>query len=300
MRIMQTITPNIWCNGTADEAADFYVSVFPNSSVTETVRYPTEGLLDFQRPLAGQTLTQDLDLNGCRMILINAGPEFSPNPAISFFVNVDPGVIENPRGLIDRLWGELADAGTVLMPLDSYDHSEYYGWVADRCGVNWQLMLTDPAGDPRPFIVPDLMFCGPNQNKATAAVDTYVGLFRDARLGTRVHYPAAQGPVTTGSVVYSDFMLQGQWLAAMDSGVEQPFTFTEGVSLMVEVEGQEEIDRLWEGLAHEEQPCGWCRDEFGVSWQIVPRQLDGLLARPGGFEAFMGMSRIVIDDFPRS
>ncbi|MDR7329578.1 VOC family protein [Corynebacterium guangdongense] len=295
---MQTVTPCIWCNGTADEAAEFYAGVFPDSSIIQTDRYPTEGLLDFQQPLAGQTLTQLLDLNGYRMMLINAGDEFAPNPSISFFINVDPGVFDNPRRLIDELWAKLTDGGHVLMPLGDYPHSEYYGWVADRFGVSWQLMLTDPAGEPRPFIVPDLMFCGPNQNRATEAVDTYVGLFRDARLGTRVHYPAPQGPVTTESVIFSEFTVQGEWLAAMDSGVEQNFTFTEGVSLMVEVPGQEEIDRLWAVLAHEEQPCGWCRDEFGVSWQIVPDNLGELLRRPGAFETFMGMTRIVIGDFP--
>ncbi len=295
---MQTVTPCIWCNGTADEAADFYTGVFPNSAIVQTERYPTEGLLDFQEPLAGKTLTQLLDLNGYRMMLINAGDEFRPNPAISFFVNVDPGIVDDPRGFIDDLWAKLADGGVVLMPLDSYDHSQYYGWVADRFGVSWQIMLTNPGGEPRPFIVPDLMFCGPNQNRATEAVDTYVGLFRDARLGARVRYPSAQGPVTTESVLFSDFTVQGEWLAAMDSGVEQDFTFTEGVSLMVAVDGQEEIDRLWAVLAHEEQPCGWCRDEFGVSWQIVPDNLDDLLRRPGAFEAFMGMTRIVIGDFP--
>lgn len=296
---MQTITPSIWCNGTADEAAAFYRAVFPNTTITETVRYPTEGLPEFQEPLAGQTLTHDLDVNGYRLILVNAGDEFAPNPAISFFVNVDPGVFDNPRGFIDELWAKLGDGGSVLMPLQSYDHSEYYGWVADRFGVNWQLMLTNPEGDPRPFIVPDLMFSGPNQNKAAEAVDTYVGLFRDAQLANRVHYPAgAPGPVTDDSVIFSDFTLHGEWLAAMDSGVEQPFTFTEGVSLMVEVDGQEEIDRLWEVLAHEEQPCGWCRDKFGVSWQIEPKNLGELLSRPGAYEAYMQMKKVVIDDFP--
>lgn len=101
---MQRIIPNIWCPGAADEAAACYARVFPpRTTVVDTVTYPTEGLPEFQRPLAGKTLTHDMDVAGYRLTLINAGEEFTPTPALSFFVNVDPSRVDDPRQLIDAL-----------------------------------------------------------------------------------------------------------------------------------------------------------------------------------------------------
>lgn len=287
---MQRITPNIWCNGTADEARDFYLEAFAGSLVEQTT-YPTEGLLDFQRPMAGKTLTNEISLGGFHLILVNAGAEFRPNPSINFFVNFDPSVMDDPRERLDALWAALSDGGRVLMELGEYNHSPHYGWVEDKFGVSWQLMLTNPEGDPRPFIVPQLMFGGAAQGRAEEAIQVYTGVFADSAVGNVVKYP------DTDAVVFSDFTLMGEWFAAMDSAVEQDFTFTEGVSLMVQADGQEEIDRLWDTLAEQEQPCGWLKDRFGVSWQIVPDNLGELMQRPGAYGKLMGMSKIAIDEF---
>ena len=290
---MQRITPDIWCNGTADEARDFYLEAFAglDASLVQQNTYPTEGLLDFQRHLAGQTLTNEISIGGFHLILVNAGDEFQPNPSINFFVNFDPAAMDQPREKLDVLWERLTDGGRVLMALGEYDYSPHYGWVEDRYGVSWQLMLTNPEGDPRPLIIPQLMFCGDAQGRAEEAIAVYTGVFADARVGNVVKYPH------NDEVVFSDFQLMGEWFAAMDSGVPQDFTFTEGVSLMVQVDGQEEIDRLWASLAEQEQPCGWCKDRFGVSWQIVPANLGELMQNPGSYEKLMGMSRIVVDEF---
>ena len=296
---MQRILPNIWCNGTADEAVAFYVDAFPEATAGSSYSYPEKGLPDFQRDMAGKTLGANVDIDGYTLALINAGDEFSPTPAISFFVNFDPAVRADARGDLDRLWARLTDGGHILMDLGSYPHSEYYGWVADRFGVNWQLMLTDPVGDPRPMIIPNLMFCGPAQNRAAYAVDHYLSVFPESHLAHRVPYGQATGPVTPESVVFSDFRLYGEWLSAMDSAVDQPFTFTEGLSLSVNCRDQAEIDRIWEALSAvpESEVCGWCKDSWGVSWQIVPENMDELMTRPGAYATMMGMSRIVIDRF---
>ncbi|MDO5633481.1 MAG: VOC family protein [Micrococcus sp.] len=304
---MQRIVPNIWCDGTADEAAEFYLAAFahlPGTAHVRRDRYPTEGLLDFQEPLAGKTLTQELDLAGHRFILVNAGNEFAPTPAISFFVNADPSQMEDPRGTLDTLWAALTDGGRVLMDLGAYPHSPHYGWVEDRYGVSWQLMLTDAAGDPRPVIVPQLMFGGPAQNRAAEALDHYLRVFDDAAPGQRVTYgqlggAPEGGPVTEDSIVFADVQLRGEWIAAMDSAVEQDFTFTEGLSLMVQCEDQDEIDRLWDALSAvpAAEQCGWLKDRWGVSWQIVPQQMGELMSRPGAFEKMLEMKKLVIADF---
>lgn len=295
---MQTIVPHIWINRVADDAADFYLAALPDTAVVGRQTYPTEGLLDFQEEFAGQTLVVELEIAGYRMALINAGDEFAPTPAISFFLNFDPSERDDAHGELTRTWERLTEGGNVLMELGEYPFSPHYGWVRDRYGVSWQLMLTNPDGEPRPFVIPDLMFCGPAQNQAQEAVDLYLSVFPDAALGNRVHYDEAQGPVTTDSVIFSDFQIRGEWLSAMDSAVEQPFTFSPGVSLLFNARGQEEIDHLWNALSAvpAAEQCGWLQDRYGVSWQIVPDNLGELLERPGAYGRFMGMKRIVIDD----
>ena len=100
-------------------------------------------------------------------------------------------------------------------------------------------------------------------------------------------------------VAYSDFQLAGQWFSAMDSGVAQPFTFTPGVSLMVLVKDQEELDRYWDALTSDpdKEQCGWLEDKYGISWQIAPENLSELLARPQGFDNMLKMKKLIIDDF---
>lgn len=150
---MQKIVPNLWFDHTAEEAATFYASVFPNARIIDIHRYPDEGLPDFQKEFAGQPVTVEFELGGYRLVGINAGPEFRPNPSVSFFVNFDPSVDDQAREHLDDLWTALAAEGSVLMPLQEYPYSRRYGWVEDKWGVSWQLMLTNPEGEPRPFIV---------------------------------------------------------------------------------------------------------------------------------------------------
>lgn len=293
---MQRIVPAIWFDHTAAAAADFYTSVFPEGRILETQHYPTDGLPDFQRDLAGDVLTVDFELAGYRLTGINAGPEFPVNPSISFLLNFDPSADPHARDHLDRLWSALIDGGTALMPLAEYPFSPHYGWVQDRFGVTWQLMLTDPEGEPRPFITPSLMFGGPAEGRAREAMDDYTALF-GGEPGTAAPYPEGAGP-TPGSLMYADFRILGQWFASMDAA-GQDFTFNCGVSLMVWCHGQEELDRYWNHLSAvpEAEACGWCADRFGVSWQLVPDNLADLMAAPGAYRKLLGMKKIEIAAF---
>ncbi|HEU5122232.1 MAG TPA: VOC family protein [Candidatus Saccharimonadales bacterium] len=298
----QKITPNLWFDDNAKEAADFYVSAFPDSKVISTVYYPKtaeEGLQDFQMDFAGKELTVDFELGGLKFTAINGGPIFQFNPSISFMVNFDPSRDEQAREHLDALWNKLMDGGEVLMPLDEYPYSKRYGWVKDKYGLTWQLILTDPDGEPRPFIIPALMFSGDNTNRAEEAINYYVLVFKDAKLGTLARYNEDTGPAEAGSLMFADFILDGQWFAAMDSGEEQSFTFNEAVSLMVNCKDQAEIDYFWEKLSSdpESEQCGWCKDKYGVSWQVVPENLGELMKKPGAFANLMHMKKIVIEDF---
>ncbi|NLA35540.1 MAG: VOC family protein [Actinobacteria bacterium] len=299
----QRIVPNIWHGGTGAEAAEFYTRVVPDSHIVSTSFYPTEGLLDFQQPLAGQPLTFDLSLGGYRVVLINAGDDFRPTPAISLMVNFDPlffGDDERAaRAALDEMWAALSDDGEVLMPLGPYPFSPHYGWVADRYGMTWQLITTDPARDPRPFIMPSLLFSGAAQNRAGEAIARWTEVFDDAAIGVRVPFEEPSGPATAGSIMFADFTLDGQWFVAMDADSETSFDFSPGVSLSVRCADQAEIDRYWAALSRvpELEQCGWCADEFGVSWQVEPENIDELMERPGAFAQLMQMKKLEIDRF---
>ncbi len=296
---MQTIVPHIWFDDDATSAAEFYLGAFPDSRLVEVGTYPAQAFPGPPRGADGQTSSVTLEIGGYRLTLINGGDAYSPTPAINFFVNFDPSVRPDATGDLHRVWSKLTDGGQVSMELGAYPFSSCYGWVQDRYGVNWELMLTNPAGDPRPFIIPNLMFCGAAQNRAREAVDHYLSVFSGAELASRVFYDQPDDLVTMDSVIFSDFQLAGEWLSATDSAVAQPFTFTPGLSLRVSARDQWEIDWLWSGLSAvpEAERRGWCVDRYGVSWQILPANLGELLARPGALEKFLRMTKVEIDQF---
>ena len=275
----QRIIPAIWCDGTADEAARFYADVFREGSVVE------------QAPGLAATVS----IHGFRLSLINGGDQYAPNPSISCILNFDPllfGGEEQARAYLDELHERLSTGG-VLTELGEYPFSPRYAWVRDRFGMTWQLMLTDPAGEPRPFILPSFMFGGPNHANAEEATEAWIALFDDARRGALRRYGEA-GPMEAGVVMFTDFTLRGTWMAAMDSGASQDLTFTRGVSMIVSCRDQEEIDRYWAGLSAvpEAERCGWCVDRWGVSWQVVPDNIAELIADAATREKILQMGKI--------
>ncbi|MEK7615086.1 MAG: VOC family protein, partial [Patescibacteria group bacterium] len=171
-----------------------------------------------------------------------------------------------------EVWEKLMDGGKALMPLDKYPFSERYGWVQDKYGLSWQLIFTKPEGEERPRIIPSLLFVGDVCGKAEEASDFYFSVFKDGKRGMIARYGAEQAPDKEGSAMFTDFQLFGQWFAAMDSAHKHEFNFNEAISFIVNCETQEEIDEYWEKLSAvpESEQCGWLKDKYGMSWQIVP------------------------------
>ncbi len=270
---MQKITPHIWYDKDAKAAAQLYTSIFPDSKITNinTIHDTPSGDCDIV----------SFDIMGYSMMSISAGPFFKPTPSISFMVNFDPSQDPEAVKRIDGIWEKLLDGGTVLMPLSSYPFSKRYGWVSDKYGVSWQLILTDPNGDPRPKILPSLLFVGNNAGKTQEATDFYLSVFHNTKRGMTSRYPAGMEPDKEGTIQFTDFMLEGQWLAAMDSAHDHKFTFTEAISFIVHCESQEEIDMYWSKLSAvpESEQCGWLKDKYGVSWQIVPNIMNELMQK---------------------
>lgn len=291
---MQKVILNLWFDHNAKEAADFYTSVFADSKINSLSYYPKteeEGLADFQKDLAGKVLTVDFELSGYHFIAINADTTFKPNPSISFFYTC------NSKEESDELWKKLSEGGKALMELGEYPFSKYYGWVQDKYGFSWQLMLNNPEGDKRPKIVPSLLFTKEKDGQAKEAMEFYTSVFKDSEVSKNLNtYPPEMGADREGKISYADFRLFDQWFAVMDGGQEHEFSFNPAISLMVNCEDQKEIDYYWEKLSAnpEFEQCGWLEDKYGVSWQITPANIEELLKVPGAFKRMMHMKKLDI------
>lgn len=268
---MKKITPHLWFDREAKEAAGFYTSVFPDSKITNTtVLHDTP---------SGDTDIVSFELAGQPFMAISAGPYFKFNPSVSFFVNFDPSRDQHARENLDLLWEHLSQGGAVLMPLDQYPFSQRYGWLQDKYGVSWQLILSNPEGEERPVIVPSLLFVGAVAGRAEEAINFYLSVFKDSKMGFIQYVPAGQEPEKEGSVMFADFRLFDQWFVAMDSALQHEFAFNEAISFIVPCDTQEEIDYYWEQLSAvpEAEQCGWLKDRFGVSWQVTPTAMDEMM-----------------------
>lgn len=297
----QKIVPCLWCADNADEAVAFWLDVFGagvECAELHRTRYPTEGLADFQAEMAGKTLTVEFSIGGLRLAALNGGGEIPPSPMLSFIVNFDPSRDPSAAEHIDEAWDRLADGGTVLMEIGEQPYSPRYGWVQDRFGASWQLMLTNPDGEPRPFLIPCLMFANQNANRANEAINFYTSLFPDTHVGLVHTYPDKHGDAEAGSVMFGAFAVGEQWFAAMDSPIPHHFDFNESISLQIECADQAEIDRYWSQLSRvpESEQCGWCKDQFGISWQVVPTAIDQMLT-PQNWATMMGMTKIELGAF---
>ena len=296
------ISPCLWFEDQAEDAAAVYTRLLPDSSITGTARYPET----FDNPSGkprGSVMTVEFELAGVPFTALNGGPTFTPNPSISFMLNFDPGRDPQARENLETTWEALSEGGTPLMPLDEYPFSELYGWVQDRFGVSWQLILTDPEGEERPFLVPSLLFVGDVVGRAEEAIDHYTSVFENAHRGETARYPSGMEPNQEGTLMFADFALDGQWFACMDSAEEHDFAFTEGISLQIVCADQSEVDHYWHALTAgggEEGPCGWLTDRFGVSWQVVPRSFvrmmtAGEVGSERAFQAMLDMTKLDIE-----
>ncbi len=194
-------------------------------------------------------------------------------------VNFDPSKESDAEAQLDALWSALSEGGKVLMPFDTYPFSKKYGWIEDKYGVSWQLILTNPDGEGRPFIISSILFTNDVYGKAEEATDFYLSVFKDTKRGTLARYPAGMEPDKEGTVMFTDFKLEGQWFAAMESARSHDFFFTEAISFIVKCDTQDEVDYYWEKLSAvpEAEQCGWLKDKYGLSWQITLAKMDEMM-----------------------
>lgn len=266
------IMPSFWFDGQASEALQYYSDLFPTSQI-----------------LGDDGIVVEAELIDLKCMGMNGGPDLKPNPSISLRAVLDDVTT------IRHIWEQLMVGGKELMPLQSYPFHSFYGWVQDRYGFSWQLILADQKRFSSQQIRPSLLFCGAQQGKCQQALSFYQDIFPDFQ--TRVIVPSTFRPSRT-EIRYAEFAIAGTEMVAMDSHVPHPFSFNEAVSLTLRCENQQEIDYFWEHLTRNGQRgnCGWCRDPFGVHWQIVPYNLPELLTLPRSPSIFRQMKKIDIHE----
>ena len=290
---MRRIVPHLWYDKEAGEAADFYTKVFKNSTIK------SKSVIDNTPSGSVEILT--IKLEGQEFSMISAGPYFKFTPALSFMVACDT------KEEVERLWNALFVGGKALMPLDAYTFSEKYGWLEDKYGLSWQLMYRKDRGI-RQKITPTLMFTGGNNGKTEEAMRYYASIFNDSKVGEISRYGPGWEPNSPEAINHGEFTLDGNDYIAMDSAYEHGFTFNEALSLMVYCDTQEEIDHFWNLLSAvpDAEQCGWLKDKYGVSWQIVPTVMDEMMgdkdpARSARVtEAFLKMKKLDIAELTRA
>ncbi len=289
--IRQKITPFLWFDGKAEEAAKFYTSVFSNSKIVN-IKHWGEGS-PFPKE---QVMTATFELDGQQFYAFDAGPMFKFNPSVSFFV-----VCETEEET-DTVWQKLLEGGNVMMALDKYDWSEKYGWLQDRFGISWQVSF-GKISDVGQKITPSFLFTKEHAGKAEEAVNFYTSVFDNSSVSGILKYTAGENEVE-GAVKHAQFSLGEQMFMAMDSSAAHAFIFNEAISLFVSCKTQEEVDYFWIKLSEggATNRCGWLKDKFGVSWQIVPEVLGRLMndtdvqKAKRVMQAMMKMDKMIIAD----
>ncbi len=277
LKMNKQITPCLWFNNQAKEAAKLYFSVFEKSKIT-----------------AQSPIVTEIEVSGQRFILLDGGPMYQPNPSISFYY-----ICENEKEL-DNIWNAFKKEGNVMMPLDKYPWSVKYGWITDKYGISWQMALSK-ISEVGQKITPCLMFAGKQYGRVDDAIEHYTSIFKDVSVDGILRYGTNELPDKEGKVKHAQVAIDGQKFMLMESAAEHKFTFTEGVSLTVYCETQEEIDYYWEKFTEsgEESMCGWLKDKFGVSWQIMPTLLVKIMSDPAkagkAAQAFMSMRKLNIE-----
>lgn len=268
--------PCLWFNGNAKEASAFYCSVFPHSKITS------------ENPIVVM-----FELGGEKFMALNGGVGFEFNPSASIFMLCE--TVEE----IDAAWDKLSQGGTPLMPINKYPWSERFGWIKDKFGLCWQLMVGKKEDVGQKF-APLLMFVGEQNGNAEKAINFYTKVFKNSSIKGIARYEEGEGDVA-GRVKHGQFSINNYIMMAMESSGPHKFAFNEAFSIVVTCDTQDEIDYYWNTFTADggkESMCGWLKDKFGVSWQIVPAKLGILMSdsskAPKVMQAFMKMKKFNI------
>lgn len=297
---MQKITPFTWFEDSAEDAMRFYVAAFPNSKIVRIKRYPTDWQVGPTPGMGGKILTGVFELDGYRMMCLDGGPLWPRTPSVSISVQC------RDETEIGALHKKLRDGGTDLMPLDAYPWSKKYAWINDKYGLSWQLNVPNDYSTVKHRFAETKMFHGANNGKAEEAITFYTSIFPDSQIDGVFRHTQDMLGAKSGMLAHADYTLMGQSFMALDGGTVHTFDVTGAVSLLVECADQAEIDTYWTALSADPaaEQCGWCKDKYGFSWQIVPDMARWLGDESEGAQrataAMLQMKKIVIADLEKA
>lgn len=276
------IISSIRFDSQSKEAAEFYCSIFPDSTINNIDPITTTFTL----------------LKGYQFVWINGGPNFQPNPSISF----SAWIID--KDLTKQIWDKISEWWTVMMEYGEYPRSPAYGRCNDKYGVSRQIMFDNRPERTTSAIVPSLMFTKELAWKAEEAINLYTKIFKNASIDFLWRYEE-WGVDKAWTINHGEFTLEWQQFIAMDSALSHDFSFTEWVSLVINCKDQDEVDYYRDKLIADwwsESQCGRCKDKYGVSRQVIPVQLMQALGNPDQTKAqyamkqMLKMKKIIIKD----
>jgi predicted 3-demethylubiquinone-9 3-methyltransferase (glyoxalase superfamily) len=296
---MQKITPFLWFDTRAEEAANFYTSIFESSKILNVSRY-NESSAKATGMKVDSAFVVSFQLEGQDFTAMNAGPHFKLNESISLFAYCES------EEKIENVYNKLCENGKVLFSLDKYDWSPKYAWVIDKFGLSWQLDVEKINNQQK--ILPALLFVNDKVLKVKEAAEFYCSVFPNSKIMMEYLYDKSAG-LPEGILLFTQFRLANHFFNAMSGQGEHKFDFNEAFSFVVDCEDQEEVDYYWNKLTSDggqESMCGWLKDKFGVSWQIVPKILidmlndkDSLKAQKA-MQAMLKMKKIIIRDLEKA
>ncbi len=254
------IYPCLWFDGKANEAAEFYCNIFPNSTISTN----TPMVVLFY-------------LNGNKFMGLNGGPMFKLNYSSSIFIHC------SSLDETNRIWNALLENAHVMMEKKAYPWSEQYGWLEDKYGCSWQIMKSDTDK-----MIPAFLFTGDQFGNAKAAIDFYIKTFSNSSI-VNLNYFDENTPFAD-KVSYGEFLINNNSLVVQDGPGNHAVHFTEATSLVLNCKTQEEIDYYWNCFTTndgQESRCGWCKDQFGISWQVLPEQIASLMSDTSKAERVM-------------
>lgn len=285
---MHKIVPSLWFDTEAREAVNFYISLFEDSEITWTTV--------IEETPSGDSEQFGFKLAGLDFVAISAGPIFKLNPSISLTVNCETSEEA------DALWEKLVADGFALMEMGQYPFAERFGWVQDRFGLSWQLTYDSNTEKSAQKILPSMLFINKQYGRAEEAINYYLDVFKNSETLAIIHNPANHPMEKEGTVMFSKQRFEDVQFLMNENSFNHSFDFNEAFSLIIYCDTQDEIDYYWNKLSAvpESEVCGWLKDRFDVSWQIVPRELDEMLltenlaAKNRVVAAFLKMKKIDI------
>lgn len=262
---MEKIIPHLWYDKEAKDAAEFYISLFENSKLLSSAI--------LEDTPSGDAETVNFELAELPFAAISAGPYFKFNPSISLSVAC------SSEEEVRSLWKAFSEGGTALMPLDKYPFSNLYGWIQDRYGLSWQIILHDFAPITQK-ITPSLLFSDGVCGKAEEAINFYTKVFENSAVTFVNKYAEGEAQAKNAKINFASFKINNTNFSAGDNGFDVNYSFNEAISFIINCKDQQEIDYYWGKLSAvpEAEQCGWVKDKYGLSWQIVPDNMEEILS----------------------